>query len=131
MTKEKEKLNQVEAIIHADDFYTKYNSEQRSEYLNKRNDLEFKINKENINVRLAGDNKYYYANQCAKFTKHILNNGIKQYKASDIAGVSFNAHNITIRFILTSATSDIERFETKKEMLSFVIGFNTCSSEVA
>ena len=127
----KEKLNQVEAIIHADDFYTKYDSEQRSEYLNKRNDLEFKINKENINVRLAGDNKYYYANQCAKFTKHILNNGIKQYKASDIAGVSFNAHNITIRFILTSATSDIERFETTKEMLSFVIGFNACASEVA
>ena len=97
----------------------------------KENERQFKEAKKLIGFSLRGNNKYYYANQCAKFTKHILNNGIKQYKASDIAGVSFNANSIKIRFILTTATSDIERFETKKEMLSFVIGFNTCSSEVA
>ncbi len=126
----KAKLNQVEAIIHADDFYTKYDSEQRSEYLQKRSDLEFKINKENINVRLTGYDKYYNAHQCAKFTKYILKNGFQQYKSKDIDSVSFNTHSITIRLMSTGET-DIKRFETKLEMLGFVIGFNACLSEVA
>ena len=130
MDKLKAKLNQVEAIIKADDFYTKYNSEERSKYLQQRSDLEFKINKENIYVRLTGYDKYYYANQCAEFTTYILSNGIKQHKASDIAGVSFHTHNISIRFN-SSAESDIQRFETKQEMLGFVVGFNACTSEVA
>ena len=122
MNKEKAKLNQIEAIIHADDFYTKYNSEQRSEYLNKRNDLEFKINKENINVRLAGDNKYYYANQCYQFAKHILQNGYPYKNTNDIffiSDISFNKHSIKIN------NSDIKTFSNKDEMLGFVIGYNT------
>ena len=126
----KEKLNQVEAIIKADDFYTKYDSEQRSKYLQQRSDLEFKINKENINVRLTGYDKYYNAHQCAKFTQHILKNGFQQYKSKDIDSVSFNTHSITIRLMSTGET-DIKRFETKLEMLGFVIGFNACLSEVA
>ena len=130
MNKLKAKLNQVEEIIKADDFYTKYDAEQRCKYFKQRNDLEFKINKENIYVRLTGYDRYYYANQCAKFTKYVLSNGIKQYKASDIAGVSFHTHCITVRFHST-AESDIQRFETKKEMLGYVAGFNACSSEVA
>ena len=124
------KLNQVEEIIKADDFYTKYNADQRLKYLKQRNDLQFKINKENIYVRLTGSDKYYYANQCAKFTKYVFSNGIMQYKALDIAGVSFHTHSITVRLHSTAET-DIQRFETKKEMLGFVVGFNACSSEVA
>tara|TARA_R110002126_G_scaffold1272_1_gene7351 strand:- start:261 stop:653 length:393 start_codon:yes stop_codon:yes gene_type:complete len=130
MNKEKAKLNQIEAILYADDFYTKYDSDQRSEYLQQMNDLEFKINKENINVRLTGYEKYYNAHQCAKFTKYILKNGFQQYKPKDINSVSFNTHSITIRLMSTGET-DIKRFETKLEMLGFVIGFNACLSEVA
>tara|TARA_R110002124_G_scaffold256814_1_gene422448 strand:- start:131 stop:523 length:393 start_codon:yes stop_codon:yes gene_type:complete len=130
MNKEKAKLNQIEAILYADDFYTKYDSDQRSEYLQQMNDLEFKINKENINVRLTGYEKYYNAHQCAKFTKYILKNGFQQYKPKDIDSVSFNTHSITIRLMSTGET-DIKRFETKLEMLGFVIGFNACLSEVA
>lgn len=130
MDKLKAKLNQVEAIIHADDFYTKYDSDQRSEYLQQMNYLEFKINKENIYVRLTGYDKYYYAHQCAKFTQHILKNGFQQYKPKDIDSVYFDTHSITIRLMSTGET-DIERFETKQEMLGFVVGFNACLSEVA
>ena len=130
MNKEKAKLNQIEAILYADDFYTKYDSDQRSEYLQQMNDLEFKINKENINVRLTGYEKYYNAHQCAKFTKYILKNGFQQYKPKDIDSVSFNTHSITIRLMSTGET-DIKRFETKLEMLGFVIGFNACLEEVA
>ena len=130
MNKEKAKLNQIEAILYADDFYTKYDSDQRSEYLQQMNDLEFKINKENINVRLTGYEKYYNAHQCAEFTKYILKNGFQQYKPKDINSVSFNTHSITIRLMSTGET-DIKRFETKLEMLGFVIGFNACLEEVA
>ena len=130
MDKLKEKLNQVETIIQADDFYTKYNAEQRIKYFRQKSDLEFKLNKENIYVRLTGNDKYYYAHQCAKFTQHILKNGFQQYKPKDIDGVYFDTHNITIRLMSTGET-DIKRFETKQEMLGFVVGFNTCSSEVA
>jgi len=130
MDKLKEKLNQVETIIYRDDFYTIYDSEERSEYFQQKSDLEFKINKENIYVRLTGNDKYYYAHECAKFTKHILKNGFQQYKPKDINDVYFDTHNITIRLMSTGET-DIKRFETKQEMLGFVLGFNTCSREVA
>ena len=130
MDKLKEKLNQVETIIYRDDFYTIYDSEERSEYLQQKSDLEFKINKENIYVRLTGNDKYYYAHECAKFTRYILKNGFQQYKPKDINDVYFDTHNITIRLMSTGET-DIKRFETKQEMLGFVLGFNTCSREVA
>tara|TARA_R110001592_G_scaffold259401_1_gene523372 strand:- start:155 stop:814 length:660 start_codon:yes stop_codon:yes gene_type:complete len=129
MDKLKAKLNQVEAIIHADDFYTKYSADERLEYLTKRSDIEFKINKENIYVRLTGNDKYYYAHQCAKFTQHILINGFQQYKPKDINSVYFNTHKITIRLMSTGET-DIKNFKTKQEMLGFVVGFNTCSREI-
>ena len=45
MDKLKAKLNQVEAIIHADDFYTKYSADERLEYLTKRSDIELHFNK--------------------------------------------------------------------------------------
>jgi len=130
MDKLKEKLNQVETIIYRDDFYTIYDSEERSEYFQQKSDLEFKINKENIYVRLTGNDKYYYAHECAKFTRYILKNGFQQYKPKDINDVYFDTHNITIRLMSTGET-DIKRFETKQEMLGFVLGFNTCSREVA
>ena len=46
--------------------------ETRTNKYQKENDIKFKKNKENINFRLQGDNKYYYANQCAKFTANVL-----------------------------------------------------------
>ncbi len=123
----KEKLNQVEAIIEADDFYTKYSMDERDNFLAVRSDLEFKINKENIYIRLTGNDKYYYAHQCSMFTQYILNNGLHQYKPKDIESVYFDTHNITIR-LYSTGESDIKRFHTKQEMLGFVVGFNECAN---
>tara|TARA_R110002020_G_C15921615_1_gene742894 strand:- start:23 stop:397 length:375 start_codon:yes stop_codon:yes gene_type:complete len=95
-----------------------------------RNELEFKRNKQNISIRLSGYDKYYYAHQCWDFTQYILENGFGRYKPTDIANVSFRKHSITVRFV-SSAELDIKRFETSKEMLNFVIGWNACLSEVA
>ena len=101
-----------------------------SEEINLWKDLEFKRNKQNIYIRLSGYEKYYYAFQCWDFTQYILENGFGRYKPSDIADVSFHKHSITVRFV-SSAELDIKRFETPKEMLNFVIGWNACLSEVA
>ena len=95
-----------------------------------QNELEFKRNKQNVHMRLSGNNKYYYADQCQKFINYILKNGFNQYKPSDIENVYFDTHNITIRLVSTAET-DIKRFNTKQEMLGFVIGWNACLSEVA
>ena len=35
------------------------------------NDKEFKENKKNINFILKGNNKYYYATQCKRFTQLV------------------------------------------------------------
>ena len=101
-----------------------------SEEIRLRNELQFKRNKQNIYIRLSGYEKYYYAFQCWDFTQYILENGFGRYKPSDIADVSFHKHSITVRFV-SSAELDIKRFETPKEMLNFVIGWNACLSEVA
>ena len=102
--------------------------EQMHKRFSKEREAEFKRKKENIYFRLSGSNKYYNASQCWNFTQYILEKGYGRYRPSDIDNVYFDNHSITIRLIST-AESDIKRFETLKELLGFVIGFNTCLSE--
>jgi len=101
-----------------------------SEEINLWKDLEFKRNKQNIHFTLSGINKYYKAFQCWDFTQYILKNGYRRTKPSDIESIYFDKNSITIRLISTAET-DIERFNNKNELLNFVIGFNACLSEVA
>lgn len=104
--------------------------EQMSKRFAKERELEFKRNKENIYFRLSGNNKYYNAYQCWDFTQYILKNGYRGHKPSDIENVYFDNNSITIRLVST-AESDIKRFENSKELLSFVIGWNACLGAVA
>jgi len=97
--------------------------------LKERNEKEFLINKQNIYVSLRGDDKYYNAYQCKNFAEYIKNNGFNRYKPSDIDYVYFDKHSITIR-LKSTAETDIKRFETSKEMLGFVIGFNECVNQL-
>jgi len=101
-----------------------------SEEINLWNELEYKRNKQNIHFTLSGINKYYKAFQCWDFTQYILKNGYRRTKPSDIESIYFDKNSITIRLISTAET-DIERFNNKNELLNFVIGFNACLSEVA
>ena len=121
--KERKKLEELITIATGSGHLT-------SEEINLWNELEFKRNKENINFRLSGNSKYYYAYQCWDFTQHILKNGYRRYKPSDIENVYFDNNSITIRLVST-AESDIKRFENSKELLNFVVGWNACLSEVA
>ena len=94
-------------------------------FIQQRNELEFKRNKQDINFRLTCNNKYYYANQCYSFAKHILQNGYPYKNTNDIffiSDISFNKHSIKIN------NSDIKTFNNKDEMLGFVIGYNTANN---
>ena len=88
------------------------------------NEIEFKKNKHNINVILRGYNKYYYANQCAEFTKNVMKYGYGHIKKADIIknGVCFNQYSINNGY--NQYCRDMKRFNSKEEMLGFVIGYN-------
>jgi hypothetical protein len=88
------------------------------------NEIEFKKNKHNINVILTGDNKYYYANQCAEFTKNVMKYGYENITSKQLKekGVCFNKYSINNGY--NQYCRDIKRFSNKHEMLGFVIGYN-------
>lgn len=106
-----------------------------SEEVRERNELLFKRNKQNIYMRLSGYDKYYYAFQCWDFTQHIMANGFQQYKAKDIKSiliVNCQYYGASIKARLVSGgETNLKTFNDKKEMLGFIVGFNTCSKEVA
>ena len=87
---------------------------------------EFKKAKEKITFQLRGHNKYYYAFQCALFEKNIIKYGYDSYanKSSiKTEGLLFNKYSITLGH---EYGYDLKRFNSKEEMLGFVIGYNEC-----
>ena len=93
-----------------------------------RNELEFKLKKQNINFTLKGYDKYYYASHCRQFTKNLKKYGYGNIKKEDILknGVSFNNYSINNGY--SQYNNDIKRFNSKLEMLGFVIGYNNAIS---
>jgi len=93
-----------------------------------RNELEFKLKRQNINFTLKGYDKYYYASHCRQFTKNLKKYGYGNIKKEDILknGVSFNNYSINNGY--SQYNSDIKRFNSKLEMLGFVIGYNNAIS---
>jgi hypothetical protein len=117
--------NRIKEINNIFDKNLTHKNNTGYQLLIERNELEFKRNKQNINFRLTCNNKYYYANQCYQFAKHILKNGYPYKNINDISfisDISFNKHSITIN------NSDIKRFNNKDELLGFVIGYNTANN---
>ena len=104
--------------------------ENRTNKFHLESEIKFKENKKNINFRLQGDNKYYYASQCAKFTANVLEHGFPcgAYLSDSIAseGISFNQYSINVGF--GQYGGDLKRFNSKEELLGFVIGYNKASS---
>ena len=99
------------------------------EEISLRNELQFKRNKQNIYMRLTGTEKYYYAFQCYDFMQHILKSGWNQYKSEEIEriyiqdsphyGASINAE------LKSSGVTVIKATNNKKELLGFIVGYNT------
>ena len=93
-----------------------------------RNELEFKLKKQNINFTLKGYDKYYYASHCRQFTKNLKKYGYGNITSDEIIkeGVCFNNYSINNGYNLYCR--DIKRFNSKLEMLGFVVGYNNAIS---
>jgi len=122
------KLEEINSVLDTTDFYEVHTIEERSSIYSDRSDCEFIINKENINFILRGNNKYYYAHHCADFTKHLMNNGYNHISKEEIQkeGLSFNNYSINVGY--NQYGNDIKRFNSKQELLGFVIGYNSAMS---
>ena len=122
VNKIKNRIEYIDNYLDNNRDWSKFDS---SKLIQERNDLNFKLNKQNINIRLSCDNKYYYANQCNKFTKHIMKHGFNRFDKEEIQkeGICFNKYSINIGY--SQYGTDLKRFSSKEEMFGFVIGYNT------
>jgi|TARA_R100000781_G_scaffold35621_1_gene25362 hypothetical protein len=100
--------------------------QEMSNRFHKERETAFNKAKENITFQLRGDNKYYYAFQCAKFEHNIIKYGYDTYANKSSVrkeGLLFNEYSITLGHYYGH---DLKRFNDRKEMLGFVIGYNEC-----
>lgn len=126
LNKIESRIYEIEKFLDNNRDYNKFDS---NKLFNERSELEFKRNKDNINFRLSCNDKYYYAFQCYKFTQYVLENGYKyKWQTEDIKkkGISFNKYSINIGS--NQYGSDIKKFNSKEELLGFVIGFNEANN---
>ena len=125
MTKIENRLTEIDTFFENNRDFTKFDS---SKLLQERNDLQFKRNKQNINIRLSCANKYYYANQCYKFTKHVMKHGFGHIDIKSIQkeSICFNKYSINVGYCQYG--TDLKRFNSSQEMFGFVIGYNTANN---
>lgn len=114
------RLNVIDSVLNDN----KVDLKQMSALFSERSELEFKLNKVNILFTLKGKNKYYYATHCKKFTDNLLKYGYGRKTPEQIkeTGITFN--NNSINFGYGSYTEDLKRFESKSDLLHFVVGYN-------
>ena len=120
----KDRINKIKSVLDQN----KLDLNQMSALLGERNDLQYKLNKTNINFVLKGKNKYYYATHCRIFTDNLLKYGYGRKTTEEIkkVGISFNDHSINFGY--STYCEDLKRFETKTELLGFVVGYNAAIS---
>jgi len=124
--KERNKINtrieEIEIFFDNNRDFSKFDSHA---LLMERGELHFKRNKENINFSLRGNQKYYYAYQCWDFTQYLLKKGYDKRttkKEIEKKGISLNKYSINVGY--SQYCKALKRFNSKEEMLGFVIGFN-------
>ena len=121
MNKEQKQLKRLEEINNL------LSKKSDLKLFNERSEIEFSLNKKNINFTLRGDNKYYYAGQCSEFTKNLEKFGFGSYINKDMIkrnGICFNEYSINNGY--NQYCRDMKRFNNKQEMLGFIIGYNEC-----
>jgi len=102
--------------------------EQMSKRFHKEREIEYKEAKEKITFQLRGKNKYYQAFQCALFEKNIIKYGYDSYanKSSTAKeGLIFSEYKISLG---NYHGHHLKTFDSRQEMLGFVIGYNECIS---
>tara|TARA_R100001369_G_scaffold69209_1_gene96830 strand:+ start:207 stop:629 length:423 start_codon:yes stop_codon:yes gene_type:complete len=89
----------------------------------ERADKEFLLNKRGVNVRLSGNNKYYWGHQFSIFRKNIEKYGTSHFKAINGSEISFHKYSINEKY--SQYSNDLWRFDNAEEMKGFVKGYNS------
>ena len=71
IVKNETRLKEINNLLESPDWF----KSETHNLLDERNDIQFKLNSQNINFILRGQNKYYYANQCKRFEEMVKLNG--------------------------------------------------------
>ena len=125
---ESKKIKKLKERIQNIDFLLMNNRNNKGSINNdmdlftERSDKQFLLNKIGVNVRLTGNNKYYWGHQFQDFRKNITKYGSNHIKAVDGSKIGFNKYSITETFNMYS--SDLYRFDSVEEMKGFVKGYN-------
>ncbi|QPZ53688.1 hypothetical protein HTVC204P_gp02 [Pelagibacter phage HTVC204P] len=114
------RVDEINSILHSERDWNKIDS---SALICERSEKQFLINKVGVNIRLTGNNKYYWGNQFVKFRKNIDKYG-SNYNYKDIVGskISFNKYSINQEY--SPYSNDLWRFDGPEEMKGFVKGYN-------
>ena len=114
------RLKELEKLLNNPNWFAK----GTHDLLDERNEIEFKLNKQNVNFILRGQNKYYYANQLKEFTNNVYKFGFGHITSDMIKknGVCFNQYSINNGY--NQSGRDMKRYSSKEELIGFVIGYN-------
>jgi hypothetical protein len=91
--------------------------------MTERADKQFILNKRGVNIRLTGNNKYFWGYQFDAFRKNISKYGCEHNK--DIDGNKISFHKYSINEDYSQYSNDLYRFQSVDEMKGFVKGFNS------
>ena len=94
-----------------------------SALLTERAEKEFLLNKVGVNIRLTGNNKYYWGYQFKKFRLNIDLYG-SNYGYEGIQGNKISFHKYSINQDYSQYSNDLWRFDSVEEMKGFVKGYN-------
>lgn len=90
----------------------------------EQRDRDIAKGKEMITFSLRGNNKDYYALQCLQFSENIKRYGFNHIATKERLAdeyLYFQKHRITLEHHFGY---DLKTFDSKEEMLGFVIGYN-------
>jgi len=118
------RVNEINSILDTERDWNKIDS---SALLTERADKEFLINKIGVNIRLTGNNKYYWGYQFVEFRKNIDLYG-SNYGYKDIVGSKISFHKYSINQEYSQYSNDLWHFDSVEEMKGFVKGYNVMCS---
>ena len=114
------RINEITSILDGERDWSKIDS---TALISERADKEFLIHKIGVNIRLTGNNKFYWGHQFVEFRKNIDKHG-SNYGYKDIVGSKISFHKYSINQEYSQYSNDLWRFDSSEEMKGFVKGYN-------
>jgi|TARA_B110000046_G_scaffold155018_1_gene165186 hypothetical protein len=114
------RINEITLILDGE---RDWNNIDSTALICERADKEFLINKIGVNIRLIGNNKFYWGHQFVKFRKNIDKHG-SNYAYEGIVGSKISFHKYSINQEYSQYSNDLWRFDSSEEMKGFVKGYN-------